>query len=219
MLPHDNAGCTTITCGPPIDRNGGPVPSQPSKSTLWRHARGRPTRRDKAASQQYLTPREEKALLEYVLRMDERGYPLPVKFLGSIAHVIKRQRSSAFQVPAVDDGIRPPGKNWSLDFRKRHQELRARKVRPLDWARHDIYDKVVEWFTMIGKELSNPVMVPENVYNMDETGVLLSVLGSLKVLVSRQNLQNYRGAGVKRTLVTAIECISADGRCLTPLII
>ena len=212
MLPHDNAGCTTITCGVPI-------PSQPSKSTLWRHARGRPTRRDKAASQQYLTPREEKALLEYVLRMDERGYPLPVKFLGSIAHVIKRQRSSAFQVPAVDDGIRPPGKNWSLDFRKRHLELRARKVRPLDWARHDIYDKVVEWFTMIGKELSNPAIVPENVYNMDETGVLLSVLGSLKVLVSRQNLKNYRGAGVKRTLVTAIECISADGRCLTPLII
>jgi hypothetical protein len=64
---------------------------QPSKSTLWRYARGRPTRRDKAASQQYLTPREEKALLEYVLRMDQRGYPLPVKFLDSIAHVIKRK--------------------------------------------------------------------------------------------------------------------------------
>lgn len=58
---------------------------------------------------------------------------------------------------------------------------------------------------MIGKELSNPTIIPENVYNMDETGVLLSVLGSLKVLVSRQNLRNYRGARVKRTLVTAIE--------------
>ena len=72
---------------------------------------------------------------------------------------------------------------------------------------------------MIGKKLSNPIIVPENVYNMDETGVLLSGLGSLKVLVSRQNLRNYRGAGVKRTLVTAIEFISADGRYLTPLII
>jgi hypothetical protein len=151
--------------------------------------------------------------------MDEREYPLPVKFLGSIAHVIKRQRSSAFQIPAVDDGIRPPGKNWSQGFYKRHPELKARKVRPLDWARHDIYDKVVEWFTIIGKELSNPVIITENVYNMDETGVLLSVLGSLKVLMSQQGLRNYRGAGVKRTLVTAIECISADGRCLAPLII
>ena len=54
---------------------------------------------------------------------------------------------------------------------------------------------------------------------MDETGVLLSVLGSLKVLVSSQTLRNYRGTGVKRTLVTAFECISADGRCLDPLVI
>jgi hypothetical protein len=64
--------------------------------------------------------------------MDERGYPLPVNFLGSIAHVIKRQRSSAFQIPVTDDGIRPPGKNWPQGFYKRHSELKARKVRPLD---------------------------------------------------------------------------------------
>ncbi len=120
-----------------------PPVESPSKSTLWRHARGKPTRRDKAANQQYLTPREERAVLEYVLRMDERGYPLPVKFLGSVAHVIKRQRSSAFQIPTADDGIRPPGKNWPQGFYKRHPELKARKVRPLDRVRHDIYDKVV----------------------------------------------------------------------------
>lgn len=47
---------------------------------------------------------------------------------------------------------------------------------------------------MIGKELSDPAIVPENVYNMDETGVLLSVLSSLKVLVSKQDLRNYRKA-------------------------
>jgi hypothetical protein len=138
---------------------------------------------------------------------------------NTLAHVVKRQRSSAFQVPAAADGIRPPGKNWPQGFYKRHPELKARKVRPLDWARHDIYDKVVEWFTVIGKELRNPAIVLENVYNMDETGVLLSVLGSLKVLVSRQSLRNYWGTGVKWTLVTAIECISADGWCLDPLII
>ena len=69
-----------------------------------------PTQTDKAAGQQYLTPREEQALLEYVLRMNQRGHPLPVQFLGSIAHVVKRQRCSAFQVRAVDDEIRPPGK-------------------------------------------------------------------------------------------------------------
>jgi len=141
------------------------------------------------------------------------------QFLGTIAHIIKRQRSSIFQTLAADDGIRPPGKNWPQGFYKRHLELQARKVRPLDWARHDIYDKVVGWFTLIGKELSNPAVLQENVYNMDETSVLLSVLNSLKVLVSSKDLKKYRGAAVKRTNITAIECIIADGRHLDPLII
>jgi hypothetical protein len=54
---------------------------------------------------------------------------------------------------------------------------------------------------------------------MDETGVMLSKLGSVKVLIGRDDLRDYRGAGVKRTIVTTIECISADGRSLLPLII
>ena len=41
----------------------------------------------------------------------------------------------------------------------------------MDWKRHDhnIYDKTKEWFDIIGKELYAPVVLQENVYNMDET--------------------------------------------------
>jgi hypothetical protein len=59
----------------------------------------------------------------------------------------------------------------------------------------------------------------ENVYNMDETGVMLSMLNSVKVLVGKDDIRGYRGARVKRTMVTGVECISADGRCLNPMII
>jgi len=48
---------------------------------------------------------------------------------------------------------------------------------------------------------------------------MLSMLGSIKVLVSKDDRRDYRATGVKRTMVTAIECISADGRSLSPLII
>jgi hypothetical protein len=54
---------------------------------------------------------------------------------------------------------------------------------------------------------------------MDETVMMLSMLGSVKVLVGKDDLRSYRGARVKRTVVTAIECISADGRYLDPIII
>ena len=39
------------------------------------------------------------------------------------------------------------------------------------------------------------------------------------VLVGKDDKRNYRGARVQRTTVTAVECISADGRYLNPLII
>jgi hypothetical protein len=82
-----------------------------------------------------------------------------------------------------------------------------------------MYDKITEWFDVIGKVLQNLAILPENVYNIDETGVMLSMLGSVKVLVGRDDVRGHRGAGVKRTMVTAIECISTNSRSLPPLII
>jgi hypothetical protein len=43
---------------------------------------------------------------------------------------------------------------------------------------------------------------------MDETGVMLSMLGSVKVLAGRDDLRKFRGARVKRTVVTAVTCSS-----------
>ena len=54
---------------------------------------------------------------------------------------------------------------------------------------------------------------------MDEMGTMLSMLNSVKVSVCKDDTRGYRGARVKRTIVTAIECISADGKCLKPMII
>ena len=41
---------------------------------------------------------------------------------------------------------------------------------------------------------------------------MLNMLGSVIVLVSKADLREYRETGVKRTQVTAIECVSADHR-------
>ena len=189
-------------------------------TTRWYRRHGRPSRKDKAAKQQYLCPQEEKALAEYVLRMANASNPLPVKSLRTLAQTIRRQRCSPFQISTADN-VPPPGKNWPQGFYKRHPQLKARRTKAIDRNRHEqhIYDKVSEWFTTVEKVLSDPAIFRENVYNMDETGVLLSVLGSLKVLVSRDELRSTRPSCVQRTLITAIECISADGRYLDPLII
>jgi hypothetical protein len=49
-------------------------------------------------------------------------------------------------------------------------------MKAMNWKRDDfyIYDKVTDWFFMIEKELLGSEALPKNIYNMDETGVLLS---------------------------------------------
>ncbi|OCL11361.1 hypothetical protein AOQ84DRAFT_264339, partial [Glonium stellatum] len=93
---------------------------------------------DEAKSQQYLTPAEENALARYLMRMSDIGYPVPMKCIRSLAFVIVRRRSM------TDITTKLPGKNWPKAFEKRHPELNLRKVKAIDWNRHDnnIYNKI-----------------------------------------------------------------------------
>jgi hypothetical protein len=174
-------------------------------TTLHHRAGGRRSIEEKAQSQQYLTPWEETALVKYLLQMSDLGQPVRIKFIPFLAFVATHQR------PATDRPLKPPGKNWAKAFETRHPETAARRVMALDWDRHEK--------NIAGKITHDPTILAENVYNMDETGVMLSMLGSVKVLVGKGDKRSYRGARVKRTTVTAIECISADGRYLNPMII
>ena len=184
------------------------------RTTLQHRARGRRSLRDKAQSQQYLTVAEEKAVINFLVQQDHLGRPVRIKYVPSIAFGIASQR------PASRRPRKPPGKNWTQLFRKRHADvLKASKSRALDWKRFDIRDKVVHWFDVIGEVLQDPAVLPENVWNTDETGVMLSMLNSVKVLVSKDNQHGCRGARVQRTLITAIECVSASGESLDPMII
>jgi len=54
---------------------------------------------------------------------------------------------------------------------------------------------------------------------MDETGVILYNLGSAKVLISKDNPRDYRGVGIKRTMMTAIEYINKNDKSLLLIII
>lgn len=50
--------------------------------------------------------------------------------------------------------------------------------------------KVTYWFQVIGKALQDPAILAENVYNMDETGIMLSMPGSVKILVGEDDIRD-----------------------------
>lgn len=147
--------------------------------------------------------------------MTDLGNPVRIKCLPSLAFSIARQRST------TNTATKPLGKNWAQGFQKRHPALKSWRVRMIDWKRYEkhIYDKIVYWFEVIEKISQDPAILPEDVYNMDETGVMLYMLDSVKVLISKDDPRDYRDAGVKRMIMTVIECINTNGRSLLLIII
>lgn len=137
-----------------------------------------------------------------------------------LALLIRRQRPCTSPPTAPIDGVKKPDKNWPRRFIRRYQDLMTRTCEILDSRRHEnIYEKVSQWFTVISEVLSDPTIHSENLYNVDEMGILLNDPRPVKVIVNKQDRRNYKPARVQRTLVTAIECVAGDGRSLPPLII
>ncbi|KAF1818245.1 uncharacterized protein K489DRAFT_385030 [Dissoconium aciculare CBS 342.82] len=66
------------------------------RTAQWYRRHGRPSRQDKAAQQQYLSPSEEQALAEFMLHMVHTQCLLPVKSLRILAQIIRRQRCCIF---------------------------------------------------------------------------------------------------------------------------
>ena len=54
---------------------------------------------------------------------------------------------------------------------------------------------------------------------MNKTEVILSMLSSVKVLIDKNNLWDYRDVDVKQTMISVIACVSANSRSLLSLII
>ena len=183
------------------------------RTTLQYRTRGRRSKEEKAQSQHYLYSWEAKTLVKFLVQQDALGRPVRIKYIRPIAFSLVRQR------PPKDRPSKSPSKDWPQVFYKRYPELRACKSGAMDWIHYNIYKKVVHWFEVIGKTLQYSTVLQENVYNMDETGNMLSKLDSIKVVIGKDNKRGYRSARVKRTTMIAIEYVSAVGRYLNPMII
>ena len=69
--------------------------------------------------------------------------------------------------------------------------------------------KTKEWSDSIGLELKSAVILQKTVYNMDETGALLT---SLESLINKDDFSRYRRAAVQRTLTVAASTPSLFGQ-------
>ena len=192
--------------------------------TLSKRLSGQTLPRSQAhAHRQALRPDEELALVEYIRRMSSMGHPPPPYMIYEIAHELIKNRIllSPLDIPPLPS----LSHTWLDHFKRHHPEVLSVWSRTLDTSRLNAEDpaKLAPWFAEYGAMLSKHAYPPSLIFNMDETGFGIGTTQSTRVLTvmeTGQKAQKAKKASPGRQeWVTSIECVSAAGFALPPLLI
>ncbi len=103
--------------------------------------------------------------------------------------------------------------NWPYNFIARNPTLRIRFVPPLDKDRQKASDEdqIRRYFKLyrVTKELYN--IHDDDVYNIDEKGIMMGVLAKVNVVCPRRLSKVYITQAGSREWVSMIECICSTG--------
>ena len=146
------------------------------RSTLSHRLHGRVAREDTRANSHKLTPTEEQVLVEWILDLDERGYPLRIRDLRSAAKLLVNQRDPAATI----------GRDWPTNFTNRRPEIKSKFNRKYDYARALCEDpeKIQAWFRLVRNTRGKYGILDDDIYNFDETGYMLGIASTCKVITS-----------------------------------
>lgn len=180
------------------------------RSTIQNRIRGCQQRKEAFSSFQRLSSTQESLLTTWVLTQGALGLPPTHAQVRVFAERILR---------AQGDTI-PLGKRWIEAFLKRNPSIRSMRSKSIDSKRINgaTIEVIRSWF----QHLQPPdikVIKPGNRYNMDEAGLLEGQGGNGLVLGSAEKRSIRKKQPGSRTWTSFIECISATGRHLPPLVI
>jgi hypothetical protein len=151
----------------------------------------------------------------------ERGLLDHVKFQHSIARPVKLKDISkiANYLLKANGNTETVGKNWASNFVTRHNLLEVKRPVSLEQARIDgtTHDKLEEFITTITSQTLEEVL-PENRWNMDETGFQQGEGrgGQVVGLRGEPAIQSVTG---RSATTTVIETVSATGKSTRALVI
>ena len=188
------------------------------RSTLRYRMAGRTSRSHAHETTQILSSAEEKTLLKWITQLTCTGYPASPALAIQMAETIRSQRYQLSKGPRPQ---RPIGKNWLDRFRKRHPEIQGVWTRKIESARYTAikYSAVKSWFDAVTDLYLTHQYPSERIYNMDESGFAIGESQSSRALVNIREKSSWKVIKGRQEWITAVECISAAGYALPPLVI
>jgi hypothetical protein len=180
------------------------------RNTLRGRHNGAQSHRQAHCDEQRLSAVQEEHLELWILRQEALGYaPTHAQVRAIASGVLKRE-----------DDHKPLGKKWSSHFVKRHPATKAKLGRRTDWERINAAtpDNIRHLFELYETVTWIP---PRRRYNADEGGIMEGQ--GINGLVIGSSQENPNAVPVKtinaRTWTSIVECISALGVTLDPLVI
>ncbi|EED21956.1 transposon, putative [Talaromyces stipitatus ATCC 10500] len=181
------------------------------RTTLRDRLKGIEYKGEKRANHHKLTQSEEDSLVKWVLDLDRRGLPPRHSLVREMVNYLLQQHGKS-QV----------GKNWVTNLIKRRPEIDSKFARKYNYERAKCEDpKIIqEHFDRVRAAISEYGILPEDIYNFDETGFAMGPCASAKVITgSDRYAQPKLLQPGNREWVTAIEATNSTGWALPSYII
>ena len=181
------------------------------RSTLCRH-RVRPTTRELGQElNQRFSWRHERFLVEWIKQEDARGYaPSRIR--------VHEMAEKLLQANGDDKEL---GRKWIEGFKRRHVDIKTLVGKRIASERRNgaTREVLIAYFDRFKRVIDDFAVKKENIWNMDETGTQLGASLATKVLGDSRKKSTVVKKPNETEWVSVIECISATGRLIKPLVI
>ena len=199
------------------------------KTTLRRRARGRNKRakegnKDLGGRKPILSEEIEVDLVGYILKMEEMFFGLTMDDVRKLAYQIAERNkllegSRDRPVYINRDSF---GHDWLKGFLKRHPDIAPRTPEATSAARARGFNRTVvsKFFDVYEALVDKYQFPPQNIYNVDETGMTTVQGTGAKILAMKGRRQVGCLTSAERgQLVTVVVCMNVTGSFLPPFLI
>nr|XP_001389896.2 hypothetical protein ANI_1_3428014 [Aspergillus niger CBS 513.88] len=149
---------------------------QVPRSTLQDRLNGLKFRKDTRANSHKLTSIEEESLEKWIISLDQRGAPPKHSQVREMANLLLQKRGQNTTISV--------GQKWVTNYISRHDSLKSRYSRQINYkrAKYEEPKAIQMWFKRVQTAISTYGIVNKNIYNFDETGFAMGILGTTKIL-------------------------------------
>jgi hypothetical protein len=135
---------------------------------------------------QALSAGEEEALLNWLQRQQERGFPIYHKMLKGLAEYLIALQDNTHRRDTLS--IRILSHDWTYRFVNRHPHLKAMMSRPIELTRINACTREAfeKWFNIYRKMTTTHKAEHYNIYNIDETGFQMGNSARSYIIVDKR---------------------------------